>query len=78
MFRQADSTEVVKALVTIVQSPVKAEGEANAVLLNTIRALTKRVLLNNKLGPIVFLAPELGKWSTVGGTVQRYLCPVAH
>lgn len=33
----------------------------------TLRALAKAVLVNNKLGPIVFLTPELGKWSTVGG-----------
>ena len=25
------------------------------------------ILLNNKLGTIVFCAPELGRWSTVGG-----------
>jgi hypothetical protein len=64
---QADSTEVVKALVAIAQAPVVAEGEPNALLLNSVHALAKRMLLNNKLGPIVFLAPELGKWSTVGG-----------
>ncbi len=25
------------------------------------------VTINNKLGPIVFCTPELGRWSTVGG-----------
>jgi len=25
------------------------------------------IIDNNKLGPIVFCAPELGRWSTVGG-----------
>jgi len=24
-------------------------------------------LIQNKLGPIVFCSPELGRWSTVGG-----------
>jgi starch synthase len=27
----------------------------------------KTVVENNKLGPIIFCAPELGRWSTVGG-----------
>lgn len=27
----------------------------------------ENIVLTNKLGPIVFIAPELGRWSTVGG-----------
>lgn len=27
----------------------------------------KSIVYNNKLGPIVFCTPELGRWSTVGG-----------
>ena len=27
----------------------------------------KSIVLTNKLGPIVFCTPELGRWSTVGG-----------
>ncbi len=65
----------MKALVLISQAAQVEAGEPNALLLNTIRALAKRILLNNKLGPVVFLAPELGKWSTVGGEcVPPRLC----
>lgn len=27
----------------------------------------KSIIENNKLGPIVFATPEIGRWSTVGG-----------
>lgn len=33
----------------------------------TIREKTNDIILKNKLGPIVFITPELGRWSTVGG-----------
>lgn len=26
-----------------------------------------KILVENKLGPIAFITPEIGKWSTVGG-----------
>lgn len=32
-----------------------------------VMAFAKRLLWRNHLGPIVFVTPELGKWSTVGG-----------
>ena len=31
------------------------------------RDLAKRILQSNIIGPIVFVCPELGKWSTAGG-----------
>ena len=33
----------------------------------SVTVLARRLLLSNALGPIVFVTPELGKWSTVGG-----------
>lgn len=32
-----------------------------------IKILCTELLENNKLGPILFVTPELGRWSTVGG-----------
>jgi glycogen synthase len=32
-----------------------------------VTAFARRLLLSNLIGPIVFVTPELGKWSTVGG-----------
>lgn len=32
-----------------------------------VTAFARRLLLSNHIGPIVFVTPELGKWSTVGG-----------
>ena len=32
-----------------------------------VSSLATEVLEQNKLGPIVVVTPELGKWSTVGG-----------
>jgi hypothetical protein len=31
------------------------------------REFARKIIKANKLGPIVFICPELGKWSTVGG-----------
>jgi len=31
------------------------------------RKAAESIVLSNKLGPIVFCTPELGRWSTVGG-----------
>ena len=39
----------------------------------TVKALAKAVLINNNVGPIVFITPELGKWSTVGGEALFHL-----
>lgn len=32
-----------------------------------MKELCKRILQSNQIGPIVFVCPELGKWSTAGG-----------
>jgi starch synthase len=34
---------------------------------NPTKSAAEQILETNKLGPIVFTAPELGRWSTVGG-----------
>eukprot|EP00026_Physarum_polycephalum_P000294 Phypoly_transcript_00294.p1 GENE.Phypoly_transcript_00294~~Phypoly_transcript_00294.p1 ORF type:complete len:1701 (-),score=242.89 Phypoly_transcript_00294:112-5214(-) len=33
----------------------------------SLRDTCKRILTSNQIGPIVFVCPELGKWSTAGG-----------
>ena len=42
------------------------DAEALDVELGVL-ALARRLVWRNALGPVVFLTPELGKWSTVGG-----------
>jgi hypothetical protein len=32
-----------------------------------LKDLCKKILMSNQIGPIVFICPELGKWSTAGG-----------
>lgn len=32
-----------------------------------LKDVCKRILTSNLIGPIVFICPELGKWSTAGG-----------
>lgn len=32
-----------------------------------LKDVCKRILTSNQIGPIVFVCPELGKWSTAGG-----------
>jgi len=44
---------------------VEAAGDEPAEIAPVKAA--KSVVVNNKLGPIVFCTPELGRWSTVGG-----------
>jgi hypothetical protein len=74
---QADPSEIIRALVSVAQPPASAEASDDSEFVATaasIRALAKKVLKDNQLGPIVFLCPELGKWSTVGGECRLPLC----
>lgn len=41
-------------------------GDKDGVIIPPVKA-AKSVVDSNKLGPIVFCTPELGRWSTVGG-----------
>lgn len=48
-----------------VQKDLKYEGEKNEM--NTIFDYVREILEYNRLGPIAFITPELGRWSTMGG-----------
>ena len=50
-------------LIALCRRIIEVAGEANIGA--TIAA--KSVIDSNNLGPIIFCAPELGRWSTVGG-----------
>ena len=50
-------------LTALCRRILQGAGEANI----GAKIAAKSVLDNNVLGPIVFCAPELGRWSTVGG-----------
>jgi len=50
-----------------VLSSVASESQELLLRERSIVALARRVLWTNTVSPIVFVTPELGKWSTVGG-----------
>lgn len=59
---KTDASIVLRALVAVATDKAASSAVQRAVCL-----LARQVLVNNKLGRVVFLTPELGKWSTVGG-----------
>lgn len=59
---QTNPVVVVQALMHIQKT--YGDGDVSGTV---IRCLAKAIVTNNSLGPIVFITPELGKWSTVGG-----------
>ena len=52
-------------LATLV--PASEAASASDSVAATVSALSRLIVASNELGGIVFVAPELGKWSTVGG-----------
>jgi hypothetical protein len=60
---QTNPVVVIQALMHIHKS--YGDGDSSD---GVVKCLAKAIVTNNSLGPIVFITPELGKWSTVGGT----------
>jgi hypothetical protein len=61
---------LVKALHWISRRPTVVGSTASQDMVNVekvIRIFAQRLSLTNDVAPIVFVTPELGKWSTVGG-----------
>lgn len=64
-------SKFIKSLY-IVQKAIESEkpemdNDQAKQRVNDLNSIVQNIINKNKLGPIVFVTPELGRWSTVGG-----------
>jgi starch synthase len=66
-FGSSDETKNAGLCMEYCKRIVEYKGQNGKIVDSTAYKASKEIIKDNKLGPIVFVTPEIGRWSTVGG-----------
>lgn len=66
-FGQSGETKNAGLCIEYCKRIVEYKKDSSKITNYTAYTASKEIIKNNKLGPIVFVTPEIGRWSTVGG-----------